>query len=181
MRASGSTLSPYCCDSVLMRCDAFQAEYEAEVGSMPRTMFSVTGKFMHQLEVLVHHADAEIVGDVRVVDAHVPPRMRMLPVRLVQAEEDAHQRRLAGAVFAEQRMDLFPEASVMSSLATMPETLFRMSEHLDDEFVSSIPFSVLPELAMVARRRRRSVRRLVGGARLPRAHASRWRCRSPCW
>ena len=60
------------------------------------------GEVVHQLEVLVHHADAEIVGDVRVVDAHVlAANADAALVRLVEAEEDAHQRRLAGAVFAE--------------------------------------------------------------------------------
>ena len=61
----------------------------------------------HQLEVLVHHADAQVVGVVRVVD---PDFLAVLLdralFRLVQAEQHAHQRGLARAVFAEQGVDL---------------------------------------------------------------------------
>ena len=64
------------------------------------------GEIVHELEVLVHHADAQLVGGVGVGDpdfaATHPDRAR---VGLVQAEQDAHQGRLARAVFSEKRVD----------------------------------------------------------------------------
>ena len=60
--------------------------------------------------MLVHHADAGGVGVVGVFDQE---GLSVLPdlarVRLVQAEQHAHQRRLARAVFAQQRVDLAPD------------------------------------------------------------------------
>ena len=60
------------------------------------------GEALHQLEVLVDHADAQRVGIVGVLDADLHA---VLPdgalLRLIQAEQDAHQRGLAGAVFAQ--------------------------------------------------------------------------------
>ena len=65
------------------------------------------GEAFHQLKVLMHHADAKRVGVIRVVD------LDLLPVfldntlfRLVQAEQHTHQGGFAGAVFAQQGMDL---------------------------------------------------------------------------
>ena len=65
------------------------------------------GEVVHQLEVLMHHADAEAVGITRALD------LRLLPIdddlalfRRIEAEEYAHQRGFAGAVFAQQGMDL---------------------------------------------------------------------------
>ena len=56
--------------------------------------------------MLVHHADAEVVGVVRVLD------LDLLAVlfddallRLVQAEQNTHQGGFSGAVFAEQGVD----------------------------------------------------------------------------
>ena len=62
---------------------------------------------LDQLEVLVHHADAEAVGVVRVFDGDDLAVLADLALLgLIQAEQDGHERGLAGAVFAEQRMDL---------------------------------------------------------------------------
>ena len=65
------------------------------------------GEHIDQLEVLVHHADAQRRGVVGVVDLH---RLAVFPdlarFRLVQAEQDAHQRGFAGAVFPQQGVDL---------------------------------------------------------------------------
>ena len=58
-------------------------------------------------EVLEHHADAAIDGGPRRVDHHrlaVQPHLAL--VRAVEPVEDAHQRRLAGAVLAQQGVDL---------------------------------------------------------------------------
>ena len=65
------------------------------------------GEAFHQLEVLVDHADAERVGVVRVLDLDLAPSFLIIALlRLVQAEQDAHQRGFACAVFAEQGVDL---------------------------------------------------------------------------
>ena len=64
---------------------------------------------LHQLKVLVHHADAQGVGIIGVVDGDNFP---ILPdkalLRLIQAEQDAHQRGLTGAVFPQQGVDFTP-------------------------------------------------------------------------
>ena len=60
-----------------------------------------------QLEVLVHHADAERVGIVRVPDLdHLTVLLDDALLRLVKTEQHAHQRGFACAVLAEQRVDL---------------------------------------------------------------------------
>ena len=71
-------------------------------------MFSVTVMRRHQREVLVDHPEA---GRDRVARASgTPPgrpSMQDLPgVGLVQPVEDVHERALAGAVLAEEGMDL---------------------------------------------------------------------------
>ena len=62
---------------------------------------------LHQLEMLVHHADAQCVGIVRVVDLDllsVFPYRTLL--RLIQTEQHTHQGGFTGAVFAQQGVDL---------------------------------------------------------------------------
>ena len=62
---------------------------------------------LHQLEVLVHHADAQIVGVVGILDLNLfPVLFDDALLGLIQAEQDAHQRGFAGAVLAQQRVDL---------------------------------------------------------------------------
>ena len=62
---------------------------------------------LDQLEVLVHHADAEVVCVVRVLDRDdLAVFFNDALLRLIQTEQDAHQRGLARAVLAEQRVDL---------------------------------------------------------------------------
>ena len=62
---------------------------------------------LHQLEVLVHHADVQGGGIVGVID---PDLLTILLdnslFRLVQAEQDAHQSGLARAVLAQKGVDL---------------------------------------------------------------------------
>ena len=65
------------------------------------------GEAFDQLEVLVDHADAERVGVVRVADLDLAAVLVDLAfLRLIKAEEDAHERRFACAVFTEQGVDL---------------------------------------------------------------------------
>ena len=61
----------------------------------------------HEHEVLVHHADAGVdcltsapAGDVAAVEHD------RAAVRVMQAGQDPHERRLARAVFADERVDL---------------------------------------------------------------------------
>ena len=65
------------------------------------------GEDRHQHEVLVDHADAgrdRVAGSGEVLDLAVEHDLAL--VGLVEAVEDVHQRRLAGAVLAEQAVDL---------------------------------------------------------------------------
>ena len=65
------------------------------------------GEYLHQLEVLVDHADTQCRGIVGIVDLHRLAVLAYLArLGLVQAEQHAHQRGFAGAVFAQQRVDL---------------------------------------------------------------------------
>ena len=62
---------------------------------------------LHQHEVLVHHADAQLHRLGRGVDADLLPVEEDLPLRgLVQSNEDVHQRALSGAVLPQQGMYL---------------------------------------------------------------------------
>jgi hypothetical protein len=59
--------------------------------------------------VLVDHADSRVDGGVRRVDLERLALEKDLPrVGLVEAVEDAHERRLPGAVLAEQGVHLAP-------------------------------------------------------------------------
>ena len=61
---------------------------------------------LHQLEMLVHHADSQGVGVVRIVDFDFfSVLFDGAFLRLVQAEEHTHQRGFPGTVFAQQRVD----------------------------------------------------------------------------
>ncbi len=62
---------------------------------------------LHQLEVLVDHADLEFAAH-RAGRGSAPRAVDhdTAFIRRVEAGGDIHQRRLAGAVLAEQRMDL---------------------------------------------------------------------------
>ena len=61
----------------------------------------------HQFEVLMHHADAQRICIVGVADGDLLAVLEDLTgLRLVQAEQHAHQRTFASAVFAQQGMYL---------------------------------------------------------------------------
>ena len=65
------------------------------------------GKTLHQLEVLMDHADAQRVGVVGVVYLYLGPILADLPfLRLVQAEQHRHEGGLACAVLTQKCMDL---------------------------------------------------------------------------
>ena len=65
------------------------------------------GENVHQLEVLVHHADAKGGGVVRVLDGHdLAILFDDALFRLIKAEQNRHQGRFSRAVFTEERMDL---------------------------------------------------------------------------
>jgi hypothetical protein len=67
------------------------------------------GERPHQLEVLVDHADAMPRRIARPAEAHRVVVDQQLPrLRRVEPGRDVHQRRLAGAVLAEQRVHLAP-------------------------------------------------------------------------
>ena len=60
-------------------------------------------KDFDQLKVLMHHADAQRRGVVGVVDSDLLPVFAdNAALGLIEAEKDAHQRRFARAVFAQQ-------------------------------------------------------------------------------
>ena len=64
------------------------------------------GETFHQLKVLVHHPDAQIIGIVGVLDAdHLAILLDGSLLRLVQPEEDAHQGGFPRAVLPQQRVD----------------------------------------------------------------------------
>ena len=65
------------------------------------------GERRDQLEVLVHHADAQLDGIRRTAEVHrFAPNEDLAGVGLVQPVQHVHQGRLAGAVLAEQAVDL---------------------------------------------------------------------------
>ena len=58
---------------------------------------------LHQLEMLVHHADAQCVGIVGVADGNLLAVFQDLALfRLIQAEQHAHQRTFARTVLAQK-------------------------------------------------------------------------------
>ena len=64
-------------------------------------------KALHQLEVLVHHADPQRIGVIGVFDGHLFAILFDDPLlRLIQSEQHTHQGGFPGAVFSQQRMDL---------------------------------------------------------------------------
>ena len=67
------------------------------------------GEALHQFEVLVYHADSQRVGVIGVLDLHhLAVLFDDALLRLVQAEQHAHQGGFSGAVLAQQGMDLAP-------------------------------------------------------------------------
>ena len=86
--------------------------------------------------MLVHHADAERRGVVGVVDLHDLPVLANLPgLGLIEAEEDAHQRALAGAVLAQKGVYLaFPQPEGDVVVGDDARELLGDVEHFNDIF-----------------------------------------------
>jgi hypothetical protein len=107
MIASGSTFSPYSSLSSLQgfpRLGDGRAQHRAILG--PEDDVLDHGEVLHQLEMLVHHADAGAdrglaVGDVGLLAVDEDLAL----IGLVETVEDRHQRRFAGAVFAHDTVD----------------------------------------------------------------------------
>ncbi len=77
------------------------------MASSPSRMLSATVRTGHEHEVLVDHADAAVDGVRWAGDLDgLPVEQDLARVRRGQAVEDVHERRLAGAVLAEQGVDL---------------------------------------------------------------------------
>ena len=103
---------------------------------------------LHQLEVLVDHADSQVVGIVGVFDVHLFAVLADLALLgLVEAEEHAHEGALASAVLPQERVDLalFQLQGDIVIGHDAGETLGDV-EHFDRiGFQSSIPpFHVVP-------------------------------------
>ncbi len=76
-------------------------------GSLPSITLSSTLEVVGQREMLVHHADAGVQRGARIAGRQRLAEDFDLPgIGAVVAEQDRHQRALAGAVFAEQRQHL---------------------------------------------------------------------------
>ena len=80
---------------------------EAHFGILcPKNNVIQHGEHIDQLEMLVHHADVQGGGVVGVVDLHLHAVLFDDALfRLIQAEQDAHQRRFPRSVFSQQSMD----------------------------------------------------------------------------
>ena len=103
LRPSRSTSSAVCADLLLV------VDGEAEAAARLAAQVDVLGhrEMGRQLQLLVDHADAEVAAGARV--GHLDLLALDLDgagVLLVDAGEDLHQRRLAGTVLADQRVDL---------------------------------------------------------------------------
>ena len=125
---------------------------------------------VHQLEVLMHHADAQTVRVVWVLD------LDLLPVfpdnalfRLVHAEQHAHQRGFARAVFPQQGVDL-ALFQLQRYVVVCDDTreLFGDVAHLDDILVHTVtpmlffpakdmPFDICIYRIILGRRRKTAI------------------------
>ena len=105
MMPSGSTLSP-CWALIVRTCSRALCDVEAVEGAdRLDAEHDVLGhrEHRHQHEVLVHHADAGADGVAGAVEmGRLAVDEDLALVRPVEAGEHVHQRRLAGAVLAEQ-------------------------------------------------------------------------------
>ena len=106
-RASGSTSRWYSRPSAASSARALRhARAEPEAALDAEHDVLQHRERLHQHEVLVHHADAGGERVLRALDAHrAAAHEDLARVGLVVAVEDAHQRRLAGAVLADDAVD----------------------------------------------------------------------------
>ena len=96
-------------------------------------------KDLDQLEVLMHHADAQRIGVVRVFNAYNLTIFANLALfRLIHAKEYAHQGRFARAVLAEQRMDFaLPELQGDVIVGNNSRELLGNVQHLNNILAQS--------------------------------------------
>src|SRR6266498_4582259 len=83
--------------------------------------------------MLMDHADTTRDGIRRVGDLHwFPVEQNLALIRASQSEEDIHERRLAGTIFAKERMDL-PGFHIQTDLVVGYDTriTFGDSAHLE--------------------------------------------------
>ena len=85
----------------------FQIENAVFHGLAAENDVADDGEALHELKVLMHHADAERGCVARTGDMHgLAVDLDGAALGLIHSEQNAHQRRLARAVFAEQCMNL---------------------------------------------------------------------------
>ena len=102
-------------------------------------------KYVDQLEVLVHHADAQRRSVIGVIDLYFLAIFADLAcLRLIQAEKHAHQSRFSRAVFAQQRMDL-SSAQLEGDVVIGDDTRKFLGnvEHLNDVLSLHNPYPAL--------------------------------------
>ena len=103
MPASGSSGRPYSRETLRI----VSASSRRPRGGSASAMFSATVSASNSEKVLEHHADAELSRLGRAADRHRLALPEDAPlVRRERAVEHLDQRRLAGAVLAEQRVHL---------------------------------------------------------------------------
>ena len=124
VRASGSSVTPERAPSSRRGAPGRGLVEDEARGSSPSIRFSSTVSVRDEAEVLVDHADAELDGRAAGESMRTSrPSTRMrAAVGLVEPRQDAHQRRLAGAVLAQQAEHLARASPrrLMRSLATTP-------------------------------------------------------------
>ena len=126
---------------LLMR--ALKVEQDALAGLVPQHDVLRHGQGIVQHEVLMDHGKALFDRDERRSDLHFfAVQENPALVSLEHSEKDVHQRRLSGAVFSEQRVDLsffYPEIDLVVRRIG-PEALGD-PQHLNDIHHALLPFA----------------------------------------
>jgi hypothetical protein len=93
------------------------------------------GQRTYQLEMLVDHADAGGRGGTRLGEGgRLTGHLHHAVIRAVEAGEDVHQARLAGAVLAQKRMHLAPDDGEVGAVQRHPLAEgFPDAEHADGD------------------------------------------------
>src|SRR5439155_27370414 len=95
------------CPSLLVEPARVDDEWDASTRLSADEDVLGRGQVRHEAELLMDDADAELLRGTRSGDVHVGALQADPPgVHAVDAGEDLHERRLAGAVFADERVDL---------------------------------------------------------------------------
>ena len=104
------------------------------------------GHGFDQHEVLMHHADAELHRRCRRIDRNLlSAQVNTAAGRLIETEQDVHQRAFSGAVLAEQRMNLALKNAQIHILVGIKVTEFlRDMLHSQNLFHPIPPFQTVP-------------------------------------